>query len=76
MKTYDEDKKRFLKMAGIKEEIKEERHNVHGGESIQDTTQKMLNEIEDKDLQELRELYKYDFELFDYSPFLIDKDKE
>ena len=76
MKTYDEDKKRFLKMVGIKEEIKEERHNVHGGESIQDKTKKMLNEIEDKDLQELIELFKYDFELFDYSPSVINKNIE
>ena len=68
METYDEDKKRFLKMMGIKEEIIEEKYHVHGGDSIEDKTKQLLKEIEVKDLQDLRELYKYDFELFDYFP--------
>ena len=68
METYDEDKKRFLKMMGIKEEITEEKYHVHGGDSIEDKTKHLLKEIEDEDLQDLRELYKYDFELFDYFP--------
>ena len=38
METYSEDKDRFLKMVGIKQDIKEERLNVRGGESIQDKT--------------------------------------
>ena len=70
METYDEDKKRFLKMVGIKEEIKEKKYHVHNGESIQDKTKKLFKEIGDKDLKELRELYKYDLELFDYFDYL------
>ena len=56
---------------GIKEEITEEKYHVSAGESIQDKTKHFLKEIEDKDLEELRELYKYDWELFDYFPYVI-----
>ena len=38
METYDEDKKRFLKMVGIKEENTEDGYHVHGGESIEEKT--------------------------------------
>jgi len=68
METYSEDKDRFLKMVGIKENIKEERMNVRGGESIQDKTRDLFKEIKGKDLEALKRLYKYDLELFDYDP--------
>ena len=68
METYSEDKARFLKMVGIKEDIREERMNVRGGESIQDKTKSLFKQINKKDLESLKRLYKYDLELFDYDP--------
>ena len=68
METYSEDKDRFLKMVGIKQNINEERMNGRGGESIQDKTRDLFKEIKGKDLEALKRLYKYDLELFDYDP--------
>ena len=68
METYNEDKERFLKMVGIEEEKKEERIHVTSGESIQNTTKNMFEKIRKEDREALKELYKYDFEMFDYDP--------
>ena len=68
METYSEDKDRFLKMVGIKEDIKEEKLHVHAGESIQDKTRYFFKKIKEKDREALKKLYKYDLELFDYDP--------
>ena len=53
-------------MVGIKRDIKEEKLHVHAGTSIQDKTKALLKEIKENDLEELKELYKYDLELFAY----------
>ena len=68
METYTEDKKRFLKMVGIEERMKEDRIHVTAGESIKDKTKAMFKNIRKEDSEALKELYKYDFELFDYDP--------
>ena len=68
METYSEDKARFLKMVGIKEDIREEKLHVHAGESIQDKTKSYFKEIKEKDCEALKKLYKYDLELFNYDP--------
>ena len=68
METYSEDKDRFLKMVGIKEDIREEKLHVHAGESIQDKTKSYFKEIKEKDREALKKLYKYDLELFNYDP--------
>ena len=68
METYSEDKARFLKMVGIKEDIREERMNIFGGQSIQDKTRNLFKEIHKKDVEALRKMYKYDFELFEFNP--------
>ena len=70
METYDVDRNRFLKMVGIEEEIDEERMHVHAGESIQDVTKLLFQEIPKKDREEIEKLYKFDLELFDYDPDL------
>ena len=70
METYDEDRNRFLKMVGIEEEIEEERMHVHAGDSIQDVTKLLFQEIPKKDREEIEKLYKFDLELFDYDPDL------
>ena len=68
IETYNEDKKMFLKMVGIEERMKEERIHVTAGESIRDETKTMFKKIRQEDREALKELYKYDFELFDYDP--------
>ena len=55
-------------MVGIKEDIKEERMNIFGGDSIQDKTRNLFKEIHKKDREALKKLYKFDLELFDFNP--------
>ena len=69
MDTYNEDKMRFLKMVGMKEEFMENHaFHVHAGESIQEKTKSLFQEISKKDHEELKKMYKYDLELFGYDP--------
>ena len=69
MDSYIEDKARFLKMVGIKEEFMENHaFHVHAGESIQEKTKSLFQEISKKDHEELKKMYKYDLELFGYDP--------
>lgn len=68
METYSEDKGRFLEMLGITEMIKEERLHVHGGESIQDKTKFLFKDIKEEVRVKVKEVYKYDLEMFDYDP--------
>ena len=70
METYNEAKKMFLKMVGIEEEIKERRYHVHGGKSIKDKTASLFKQLNERDIEDLTKLYKYDLELFDYNPQL------
>ena len=69
METYDEDRSRFLSMMGI-EEKEEERMHVHAGDTIQDVTKTLFQNITQGDRAEIIKLYKYELELFDYDPDL------
>ena len=68
METYDEDRNKFLKLAGIDEEITEERMHVHAGNSIQGVTTSLFKEISLEDREGLIKLYKYEMDMFDYNP--------
>ena len=70
METYDEDKNRFLKMVGIEDETVQERKHVHAGDSIQNMTKLLFQEIPKNDREEIVKLYKFELELFDYDPDL------
>ena len=68
METYNEDRSRFLTMVGIEEDIMEERIHMHAGDSVQETTKSLFKEITKEVRETLIELYKYEFDLFEYDP--------
>ena len=58
-------------MVGIEEEVEEERMHVHAGDSIQDVTKLLFQELPKEDKEEIVKLYKFDLELFDNDPDLF-----
>ena len=74
METFEEDRKNIHKLIGLPykkggqyhdmKEITESRY------STQDWTKILFKNISQEIKQELRAIYKYDFEMFDYNPFL------
>ena len=68
--TFNEDKLRILEMAGLENKEKELRMNVFGGDSIGDVCSKLFKDIPKDVKTALLDLYKYDFSMFDYDPYL------
>ena len=43
---------------------------LNSTKSTEEWTQDMFSEVSDETKKQLRDIYKYDFEMFDYDPFL------
>ncbi|GAB0089549.1 Carbohydrate sulfotransferase [Sergentomyia squamirostris] len=63
--TLDEDQKYILETANISDIISEQWRNV--GKPMKRTIEEFYNELSEQQVSELFELYKSDFEIFDYS---------
>ena len=77
METFDEDMKMILEMVGIHSHKihlhKGEEHDkikIHGDSSTSKLTGKLFETLEDDTKVKLREIYRMDFELFDYNQYL------
>ena len=66
--TFNEDKVRILDLLGIQPEKKNQRLHTHGGNKIQNLTRNYLKDIPPNLRTALVDLYRYDFEMFDYDP--------
>ena len=69
METFNEDKSRIMEILGQENE-QEKRIRVSGGDGIQDWTKILFKNITENDKIALVDLYKYDFMMFHYDPYL------
>ena len=67
--TFQEDKSRILRMVGQGKgegEGEEERIHVHAGSMIQNVTKKHFENVSNEVKSKLIEVFKYEFEMFNY----------
>ena len=68
METFEEDPNEILKLVGMKYEDK--RSNAQPLRlSTEELTRKYFKKLPQNIIDNLVEIYKYDFELFDYDPY-------
>ena len=66
--TFTEDKARIMEMMGIKDH--EVRLNVNGGNAITNFTKACFSNLTKEQRSAVLELYKNDFDMFNYDPYL------
>ena len=59
--TFNEDRKRIMEILSFEDMEEEERLNVYGGDTIEDSTKEFLQTLTKDAKAALLELYKYDF---------------
>ena len=64
--SFEEDKKRILRMVGERGEEEEEMLHVHAGSNIQNVTKEYFQNVSEEVKEKLLKVYKYEFALFDY----------
>ena len=67
--TFAEDKTRIMDILGLQTKITEKRRNSHSGNRIEKLTQEIFRNVSVDVKLALLELYKFDFEMFKYSPY-------
>ena len=68
MESFDEDKERTLELLGLKASKRGERLNIKGGVDTQNKTREWFNTISEENKTALADIYKYDFQMFNYNP--------
>ena len=64
--TFDEDRAHILRAMGIKITDNQERLNSHGGGTLFNVTRKLFSTLSSGVKAALADLYRYDFEMFNY----------
>ena len=76
METYEEDREKIHQMIGLPYKKGKHENNmkeiVGSNYSTQDWTKLLFKNISLETKDQLRTLYKYDFEMFDYNPLMFD----
>ena len=67
METFDQDKERILELAGLEDRQRGQRLYVHGGDDIQNMTRQLFKNISPQHKNDLLNIYKHDFKMFDYN---------
>ena len=67
METFNQDKERILELVGLEDKQRGQRLYVHGGDDIQNITRQLFKDISPQHKNDLLNIYKYDFEMFDYN---------
>ena len=74
METYEEDRENIHNMIGLPYKKVRQFHDMkditEAKNTTQDWTRMFFEKLSPKTKQQLRDIYKYDFEMFDYDKFL------
>ena len=74
METFEEDRKHIHQLIGLPYKASGQYHDIkeitESEYSTQDWTKILFKNLSLEIKHQLREIYKYDFEMFDYNPFL------
>ena len=66
--SFNEDKTRIMETLGMKVKNKKMRLHPHGGSNITALTKRYMKKIDFDTRNAIIDLYKYDFDMFDYYP--------
>lgn len=73
METFTEDRRRVHSLLGLEnlnQRTNRVQLNMHGGNGTSDLTREEFDKVPEEVKNRLREIYYWDFKLFDYDPFL------
>ena len=74
METFEEDREKIHELIGLPYKKRGHYHDIKklgkSNYSTQDWTTKLFEDVMPETKEKLRAIYKYDFEMFDYNPFL------
>ena len=68
--TFSEDRAKIRQVLGLEKEEKTKELHSHSGNNIQNLTRELFRNISKMDKTEIKHIYQYDFEMFEYDPDL------